>query len=176
MKTMGKTLQDIQSVIALNKEAKGKINKVLSEAEQLISHYGMDNMENRLNEEYERGMNETWEIVKKIITLTDANRYAVFRNISLLSIMGVNSPLQAKEKLLSYKGNEENDEEVYVGDIIKNIFKNKQGVVLECDTDEDDINDCYYTVFTEEDCVEIWYRNHIVKTGKNIDVHNALFT
>lgn len=164
MRTTEQILNEIQSAIALNKNAKAKCNTALTDAISLILHNEKE-LQNRLDTEYKRGLNDAWEIAKEVF---DDCNYCAILNVfeydsTLAEVIRNHDPIEVKNKILAYK---EEQEKIHVGDVVESKEDKIKATVLDGNDD--------WTVFTENGCVEVWSQDDFIKTGESVDVHSAL--
>ena len=161
MKTSEEILKEIQAAMSLNKSAKAECNTALTDAMSLIIH-DMKELQNRLDEEYKRGMNDAWEIAREFCKTDYDERYKIFGDSSVKHVIETYAPLIIKERMVSYR---EEKEKVRVGDIVKNRLDDTKATVL----DIDDFENRIWTVYTENACVDIWCESEFTKTGESVD-------
>lgn len=168
MRTTDQILNEIQSAIQLNKDVKAKCNTALTDAISLILHNEKE-MQNRLNEEYKRGMNDAWEIAKQVF---DDRNYCAILNAfeydsTLADVIRNHEPTEVKKQILAYK---EEQEKIHVGDVVERKEDKIRATILDCDIEDER----YWMLFTENGCVESWCENNFTKTGEAVDVCGAL--
>lgn len=170
MKTREEILDEIKLVIALNKEVKGKCNLALTDARSFIIHE-QEKLQDCLNKEYERGMNEAWNIAREI-----HSDYDEFTNIfgekpTIGDVIRDSSPLEVKEKILFFREEKERkNNKVFIGDVVESKDDNTKAIIL----DAHDLDSKYWIVYTENGCIETWGEDEFDKTGKYIDVDKVL--
>lgn len=128
-------------------------------------------------EGYEQGLNDAWELVKKIVLKAEKGglNYNDFKNIfgvgDYVSVLEEFTPQEALEKMKAYE-----EAQIKVGDIVfcfadcdENWRENKEhyGVLLEI------VNDIY-TVLMKNGDVSEFSKNSLEKTGKHIDIQSIL--
>ena len=116
---------------------------------------------------YEQGLADAWELAKKVILATDDG------GISLNDITEIFGSAyyamrdftyeEALAKIEAY----EKEKEIKVGDVVEDEEGTKALVI-----DESTENTCF--VFTENGCVENWYKVDLKKTGKKISIGDLL--
>lgn len=172
MKTSEQILNEIQSAIQLNKNVKAKCNTALTDAISLILHNEKE-LQNRLNAEYKRGLNDAWEIAKEVF---DDCNYCAILNVfeydsTLAEVIRNHNPIEVKKKILAYK---EEQKKIHVGDVVQNNDDSTKATVLDYDVDTSLEDERYWMVFTENGCVETWCENDFSKTSESVDVYSAL--
>lgn len=107
---------------------------------------------------------EAWEIAKKIVYLyfQDPNEEFSDTYTSSYDLLAELTPQQAKAKIEAWEANKE----IKVGDVVETEDGTKAVVM--------DIQRQTFGVFTEDGCVEEWYKSKTVKTGRHIDIQNIL--
>lgn len=172
MKTSEQILNEIQSAIQLNKNVKAKCNTALTDAISLILHNEKE-LQNRLDEEYKRGLNDAWEIAKEVF---DDRNYCAILNVfeydsTLAEVIRNHNPIEVKKKILAYK---EEQEKIRAGDVVQDNNDGTKATILDYDAETSLEDERYWMVFTENRCVESWCENAFTKTGESVDVCNAL--
>ncbi|RKI83846.1 hypothetical protein D7V90_08125 [bacterium 1xD42-87] len=172
MKTSEQILNEIQSAIQLNKNAKAKCNTALTDAISLILHNEKE-LQNRLDEEYKRGLNDAWEIAKEVF---DDRNYCAILNVfeydsTLAEVIRNHNPIEVKKKILAYK---EEQEKIRAGDVVQDNNDGTKATILDYDAETSLEDERYWMVYTENRCVESWCENTFTKTGESVDVCNAL--
>lgn len=175
MKTREQILEEIQSAMVLNKNLRAKCNTALSDAISFIQHSEKE-LQNRLVEEYKRGMNNAWEIVREVINMEDEEFDSIFdKNLSARYVITNNTPLEVQEKIITFHKQKETEaNKIHVGDVVQDNNDNTKATVLDLDVDTSLEDENYWMVFTENECVETWCENMFTKTGDFIDVCSAL--
>lgn len=160
--------------MTLNKNNIAKCNSALSDAKGFIMHE-MKELQNYLDEEYTRGMNDTWEIVQMICDTNYNVRTYLFGDHNVEYVIRNFSPSKIKEKITSYKVQKENEaNKIHVGDVVQDNDDSIMTTVLDQDHDTNLVGEGYRMVFTENGCVESWCENDFTKTGESVDVCGAL--
>lgn len=174
MKTKEQILLEIQNAMALNKDNVAKCNLALSDAKSLIMHETKE-LQNCLDEEYKHGVNDTWEIAQMICD-TDYNMMVyLFGNHNVEYVIKNFSPKEVKERIVAYKVQEENEpNKIHIGDVVQDDDDDTKATVLGQDHDINLVGKGYWTVFTENGCIESWCEDDFSKTGESVDVRNAL--
>lgn len=175
MKASEQILVEIRSAMELNKNIRAKCNMALSDAISLIQHNEKE-IQNRLDEEYKRGINDAWEIARIVINMEDEEFDNIFdKNLSARYVITNSNPFRVKEKISAYhKAQEDESNKIHVGDVVQDNNDNTKATVLDLDTDTSLEGENYWMVFTENGCVETWCENMFTKNGDSIDVCNAL--
>lgn len=174
MKTKEQILLEIQNAMTLNKDNVAKCNSALSDAKSLIMHETKE-LQNRLDEEYKHGVNDAW-VIAQMICDTDYNmRTYLFGNHNVEYVIRNFSPTEVKEKITSHKVQEENgSNKIHIGDVVQDNNDDTKATVLDYDHDTNLVGKGYWTVFTENGCVESWRENEFTRTGESVDVYSAL--
>ena len=124
--------------------------------------------------EYNKGLNDAWELVKKIVLKAEKGglNYNDFKNIfgvgDYVSVLEEFTPQEALAKLKAYE-----EAQIEVGDVVAwTDFADDtfNGVVL----DFKDNTDNEVVVFNENGCVDVWKIADCKKTGKHIDIQSIL--
>lgn len=175
MKTKEQILNEIQTAMTLNKDNVEKCNVALSDAQGFIMHEEKE-LQNRLDEEYRRGMNDAWEIAREVISMEDEKFDNIFDELlSPRYVITNNTPLQVQEKIIAYhKTKEKESNKVQVGDVVQDKNDGTKATILDCDAETTIEDERYWMVFTENGCVESWRENEFTKTGESVDVCGAL--
>lgn len=174
MKTSEQILVEIGSAMELNKNTRAKCNTALSDAISLIQHNEKE-MQNRLDEEYKRGMNDAWEIVREVINMKNEEFNNIFdKNLSARYVITNSNPFRVKEKISAYyKAQEDESNKIHVGDVVQHIADKTNATILDNDSNVD-LDDKKWMVFTENGCVESWFEDDFSKTGESVDVCGVL--
>ena len=114
---------------------------------------------------YNKGLNDAWELARKIWDNGDSENQRIFGTFLLGKILRELTPQEALAKLKAY----EKQSKIEVGDIVANDKEEIQGLVL----DFDSADPCVW-VLTENQCVEEWDMCDIKKTDKHIDIKSIL--
>lgn len=173
MKTSEQILVEIGSAMELNKNTRAKCNTALSDAMSLIQHSEKE-LQNRLEEEYKRGMNEAWEIAKEFCKISFDESMDIFGTDNIDQIIREYTFHEIKNKILSYNTKENEENKIHVGDIVQDNNDGTKATILDCDNDTNLVGEGYWMVFTEKGCVESWCENEFTKTGESVDVCSAL--
>lgn len=167
-------MEEIQSAMVLNKDIRAKCNTALSDATQLIIYMEKE-IQNRLEEEYKRGMNDAWEIAREIHADYDEFTDIFGEEPTIGYVIQNSNPLEVKEKIELYREEKENKlNMIHVGDIVQDNNDNTKATILDHDHDTNLVGERYWWVFTENGCVESWCENEFTKTGESVDVCGAL--
>ena len=174
MKTSEQILVEIGSAMELNKNTKAKCNMALSDAISLIQHNEKE-MQNRLDEEYKRGINDAWEIARVVINMEDKEFDNIFdKNLSARYVITNSNPFRVKEKISAYhKAQEDELNKIHVGDVVQHIADATKATILDNDSNTN-LGMKKWMVFTENGCVESWYEDDFTKTGESVDICSAL--
>lgn len=173
MKTSEEILHEIQEAITMNKCAKKKLNTVLTDAIQLILHVEKE-IQKRLDDEYKRGMNDTWEIAKEFCKVSYDESVAIFETDNVDQIIKEYTLLEIKDKITSYNAKENEVDKIHVGDVVQDSADSTRATILDQDHDTNLSGEAYWMVFTENGCVESWCENNFTKTREAVDVYSAL--
>lgn len=166
-------LEDIKAAMELNKNSKAICNDALTHAMTLIMNNEKE-LQNRINEEYERGMNDTWDLARKICKFSHDELANIFGDYSVENAITKFTSIEANEKILSYEEEKENDgNKVYVGDVVQCKNDGTKATILDYDSD-DNLENNFWIVFTEIGCVEKWCENNFTQTGEHVDIHSVL--
>lgn len=169
MKTMEQILNEIQNAMTLNKHNVAKCNVALSDTKGFIMHEEKE-LQNRLEEEYKRGLNEAWEIARELCKTGYEECSEIFGDSSVETAIKNYTPKEVREKIMSYKEEQEKKkEEIIIGSIVMDIDDGQKATVLDVDKSDDS-----FWVFTNEGNLECWLKNNIENTGEFIDVTSAL--
>lgn len=147
------------------KEEFGKIGKAISKATDDV--YKED-----MNTAYNKGLNDAWELAKKIWCGKDSENEAIFGTKFVYEIYQL-SPQEVLAKLKTYETAqeqarlEEEMKQIKVGNVV--IWSGVKALVM----DEDGIGNV--ALFTESGCIEDWIdKSKVEKTDKHIDIQNIL--
>lgn len=174
MKTSEQILKEIQSAMELNKNIRAKCNTALSDAISLIQHNEKE-MQDRLDEEYKRGMNDAWEVARIVINMEDEELDNIFdENLSARYVITNSNPFRVKEKISAYhKEQEDESNKIQVCDVVQHIADETKATILDNDSNVG-LDYKKWMVFTENGCVESWFEDDFSKTGESVDVCSAL--
>lgn len=116
---------------------------------------------------YADGLKDAWELAKKIYDTTHADRNKIFGMDNscngIKNVFEMFTPEEALAKIEAY----EKEKEIKVGDVVEDEEGTKALVI-----DEATENTCF--VFTENGCVEDWYKMDLKKTGNKISIESLL--
>ena len=173
MKTMEQILNEIQNAMTLNKDNVAKCNVALSDAKGFIMHEEKE-LQNRLEEEYKRGLNDAWEIARIVINMEDEEFDNIFeKNLSARYVITNSNPFRVKEKISAYHKAQEESNKIQVGDVVQHIADETRAAILGNDSNVG-LDYKKWMVFTENGCVESWFEDDFSKTGESVDVCSAL--
>lgn len=173
MKTKEQILIEIQNAMTLNKDNVAKCNSALSDAKSLIMHEEKE-LQNRLDEEYKRGMNDAWEIAKEFCKVSYDESMDIFGTDSVDQIIKKYTLLEIKDKISSHNTKENEENKIHVGDVVQDKNDDTKATILDYDNDTNLVSEGYWLVFTENGCVKSWCENEFTKTGESVDVCGAL--
>lgn len=112
---------------------------------------------------YSDGLSDAWELAKKLAN-SSSNEFAeIFGAKGLYSIVCCFSYEEALAKIEAY----EKEKEIKVGDVVEDEEGTKALVI-------DEATENTYFVFTENGCVEDWYKMDLKKTGNKISIESLL--
>jgi len=123
-----------------------------------------------MDKTYVDGLKDAWELAKKIlygideqlIEIFELNVKPAFFNLThKRAIINDYTPEEVLAKIEAYK------KEIKVGDVVEDEEGTKALVI-----DEATENTCF--VFTENGCVEDWYKMDLKKTGNKISIESLL--
>lgn len=112
---------------------------------------------------YEQGLADAWTLAKKILEMCGEKREEVLGLGSYANILEFVAPQEALAKIEAY----EKEKSVCVGDVVEDEEGTK-ALVIDKGTEN------IYFVFTENGCVEEWYKRDLKKTGKKISIGDLL--
>ena len=121
---------------------------------------------------YEMGLFDAWELAKKILYGNNEQLIEIFglyvkpEFFDLThkrEIINTHTPEEALAKIEAY----EKEKEIKVGDVVEDEEGTK-ALVIDKGTENT------YFVFTENGCVEDWYKVDLKKTGKKISIGDLL--
>lgn len=174
MKTMEQILNEIQNAMTLSKDNVAKCNVALSDAKGFIMHEEKE-IQNRLDKEYKRGIDDAWEIARIVINMEDEEFDDIFdKNLSARYVITNSNPFRVKEKISAYhKAQEDESNKIQVGDVVQHIADETKATILDNDSNVG-LDYKKWMVFTENGCVESWFEDDFSKTGESVDVCSAL--
>lgn len=173
MKTKEQILLEIQKAMTLNKDNIEKCNSALSDAKSLIMHETKE-FQNRLDEEYKRGMNDAWEIAKEFCKIQFDESITIFGTDSVDQIIRKHTLFEIKDRISSHNAKKNEKNKIHVGDVVQNNDDDTKATILDNDHNTNLVGEGYWIVFTENGCVESWYKDNFTKTGETVDVCSAL--
>lgn len=113
---------------------------------------------------YIDGLNDAWELARKIYEMESKEFDKVFREVHYVDVFYHFTPQEALAKLEAY----EKSKEINVGDVVE-FEDGIKAVVLDWFDDE------IFALFTENGCVQNWNKkSDFKKTGKHIDITSVL--
>ena len=127
-------------------------------------------------DEYNRGLNDAWELAKKIVLseidggMSAKEFYNIFdKNMADEDVLKKFTPQEALAKLEAYeKSKKEVEEKFKVGDIVT-FEDGTKGMVMDIDAVDN------FAIFTDNGCIEAWIgQERVTKTGKHIDISALL--
>lgn len=135
MKTSEQILAEIRSTMELNKNIRAKCNTALLDAISLIQHNEKE-MQERLEKEYNRGINDAWEIARMVINMEDEEFDNIFdKNLSVRYVIANSNPFHVKEKISAYhKTQEDESNKIRVGDVVQHIVDETRATILDNDS------------------------------------------
>lgn len=169
MKTKEQILNEIQNAMTLNKDNVAKCNVALSDAKGFIMHEEKE-LQNRLEEEYKRGMNEAWEIARELCKTGYEECSEIFGDSSVETAIKNYTPKEVREKIDFFRKEKEKKEEIAIGNIVIDMSREIKAVVLELDH-----TDNTFCVFTQNGDIEYWFHDDVENTGEFVDINNILF-
>lgn len=119
-----------------------------------------------VNESYNRGLNDAWELAKKIVLPDHLGGYTVdelkdiFGKNTFAPLMNTFTPQEALAKVKAY---EEEQDEIKVGDVIKLRNWYTESIVTRVD------GDIIYQLFTDGSCGIYTNKEDLEKTGRHFD-------
>lgn len=118
-----------------------------------------------VNEPYNQGLNDAWELAKKIVLPDHLGGYTVdelkdiFGKNTFASLMNTFSPQEALAKVKAY----EERNEIRVGDVVKNRDVFIESIVTRVDSRN------VYRLFKDGSCDDNTIKEDLEKTGKHFD-------
>jgi hypothetical protein len=112
---------------------------------------------------YTQGLADAWELVRKLGEIEQDEREKMFSYRSVKAIIEDCTIEEVMDRIKAY----EKEKEIEVGDVVEGEEGTKALVI-----DEATENTCF--IFTENGCVEEWYKKHLKKTGKKISIGDLL--
>ena len=116
---------------------------------------------------YEDGLNDAWELARKICGMTRQAWYEIFKieDAYLADILDDNTPQEALAKIEAY----EESKAIKVGNVVFNAREDVKAVIM-----DNAIATGAWQVYTENGCVELWKECEFKKTGKTVDIEHLL--
>jgi cytochrome c551/c552 len=116
---------------------------------------------------YDQGLNDAWELVKRILGIIDKENHELMPAKELIKIYGTSdlldifvlAPQEALAKLKAYE-----DSKIEVGDVL--VYQKRNGIVVDFKGNR--------IIVLSEIGIESWYECDIDKTGKHIDIRRFL--
>ena len=112
---------------------------------------------------YEMGLNDAWELAKKLESMPLEELKKIFGVCGFYSVIKQYKIEEALVKIEAY----EKEKSVCVGDVVEDEEGTK-ALVIDKGTENT------YFVFTENGCVEDWYKMDLKKTGNKISIEALL--
>ncbi len=118
--------------------------------------------------EYNRGLQDAWELAHKCVAFTDECKLEVFDTNNPYCIIAKQTYQEALAKIEAY----EKSQQIQVGDVVySSATDNKEGICVGCGNDGEE----YALVwFKEYDCPQNMSVKHLKKTGRHIDIEHIL--
>lgn len=129
-----------------------------------------------LNEQYERGLNDAWQIAIKLGSYDGDVRVKIFNHSDAYHygwVMNNYTPKEILSKIEEWEKEQieilkNKEKEIVVGDVVS-FEDGTKGVVM----DEDGVDNI--AIFTENGCIEAWMnKKNVTKTGEHIEIDNIL--
>ena len=115
--------------------------------------------------EYNRGLNDAWELARKICEMGDKDFNNIFGCVHFSDVFCYNTPQEAIAKIEAY----EKSKQIQVRDVISHVIADVKAIIL-----DDAIAAGAWQVYTENGCVELWKECEFKKTGKTVDISSIL--
>lgn len=147
-----RVLEEIREAIELNKTVRQKNNDALCHAEYLL----------KKEDEYNRGLNDAWEFVQKLIYLPAGDRSKIFGN----RVRDVFENMTIQEALAKLEAYEKSKDEIKAGDIVFNDNTMEEGVVTFIG------NGDVFMLYNDGSCGMA--KGNLTKTGRHIDISALL--
>lgn len=112
---------------------------------------------------YTQGLADAWELVRKLGEIEQDEREKMFSYRSVKAIIEDCTIEEVMDRIEAY----EKEKEIKVENVVEDNEGTKALVI-----DEATENTCF--VFTENGCVEEWYKRDLKKTGKKISISELL--
>ena len=132
------------------------------------NHVRAETVSEILTEKYEQGLNDAWELARKIAVNHVDGGYSIseLRDIfGIKSITNIICDLTAKEAILKVKEYENKEQEIKVGDVVEN-----SGI-------EAIVTAVYpkgFNIICKDGSGTIWEKKQCENTGKHIDISSIL--
>lgn len=137
---------------------------IIFSEEQLDKLQKYENDVTQNSEAYIKGLEDAWNLVRKVFTTEQSILQKVFGHSDEGYIIMTFEPQEALDKLEAY----EKTKEINVGDVIE-FEDGTKAVVLDWFDDE------IFALLTENGCVQNWNKkSDFKKTGKHIDITSVL--
>ena len=140
---------------AYNKGFKDGMEEAKTQAELDVAH----DIENVAKSNYQKGLSDAWECIKKIQDMPEDVRVEIFDNRSVYHIIRKHTGYEIMEMIKAY---EDDKSQIQVGDEVL-YHDSTKAIVL-----DKSLNDVW-SVITENECVEEWHVDKFKKTGKHYD-------
>ena len=116
---------------------------------------------------YEKGLNDAWELVKKICGMTRQDLYEIFKieDAYLADILDDNTYQEAIAKIEAY----EESKAIKVGNVVFNAREDVKAVII-----DSAIAEGTWQVYTEDCCVELWKECEFKKIDRTVDIEHLL--
>lgn len=157
------------------KQMCGNINMKLT---NIVTQRGQD-WKKKLEAEYQRGLEDAWNVARKIAVETDdggvsiSALYEMFGTESMRMIMKNNTVYDAIAKLKAYEEKQKADGEIKAGDVVR--WKDKDindGLALITWIGGKDGKQC--NVMCEDGSSGVWNTDEFVKTDRHVDIESIL--
>ena len=111
-------------------------------------------------EGYDQGLNDAWEFMSKLYSMTTDVAYKIFGTSCIEKIFIDYTPQEAIAKLKAYENSK-----IEVGDVV--TYSGERGMVLDSIPSK-------FVVLTHDGWVQEWYECDVEKTGKHIALDGLL--
>ena len=115
-------------------------------------------------------MDVAWEVVRKLINLSNKDRENIFGYSDISRIIQNFSVIKVESKITKYE-KELREEEIEVGDVVKCNFLYK-GIVSFIDYDEN--GEEIFEVIVGNGELKTFSRDELTRTGRNVDILNMI--
>jgi len=166
---MDEEIRQALSEVREMKQMCGNINMKLT---NIVTQRGQD-WKKKLEAEYQRGLEDAWNVARKIAVETDdggvsiSALYEMFGTESMCMIMKNNTVYDATDKLKAYEEKQKADDEIKVGDVVIAEEGKTVGIV----TKEWDGR---YYIMWQDGSSGLWLRESVRKTDRHFDVDKLL--